>query len=74
MPVPCGGFLRDLRDFIKTNRKWWLVPITARLLIIGLLVLWSSSGVAPFIDTRLLKLTGRLWSKMGAQGLGVFER
>ena len=46
-----GGFLRDLWDIIKMNKKWWLVPIIAMLLIFGLLILLSSTGVAPFIYT-----------------------
>ncbi|HXR46444.1 MAG TPA: DUF5989 family protein [Candidatus Limnocylindrales bacterium] len=46
-----GGFLRDLWDFLKTNKKWWLVPIMLILLIFGLLILLSSTGVAPFIYT-----------------------
>ncbi|MGA2243252.1 MAG: DUF5989 family protein [Verrucomicrobiota bacterium] len=46
-----GGFLHDLWDFLKMNKKWWLVPIIAVLLIFGLLILLSSTGVAPFIYT-----------------------
>jgi len=46
-----GGFLRDLWDFLKMNKKWWLVPIIAMLLIFGLLILLSSTGVAPLIYT-----------------------
>lgn len=46
-----GGFVRDLWDFLKTNKKWWLLPIIAMLLIFGLLILLSSTGVAPFIYT-----------------------
>jgi hypothetical protein len=46
-----GGILRDLWDFLKTNKKWWMVPIIAMLLIFGLLILLSSTGVAPFIYT-----------------------
>jgi len=45
------GFLREFWDFLKTNKKWWLVPIIAMLLIFGLLILLSSTGVAPFIYT-----------------------
>ena len=48
---PSGGLLRDLWDFLKTNKKWWLVPIIVMLLIFGLLILLSSTGVAPFIYT-----------------------
>jgi drug/metabolite transporter superfamily protein YnfA len=46
-----GGFVHDLWDFLKTNKKWWLVPILVMLLIFSLLILLSSTGVAPFIYT-----------------------
>ena len=46
-----GGFLSDLWHFLKTNKKWWLIPILCVFLIIGLLMLLSSTGLAPFIYT-----------------------
>lgn len=36
-------------EFLKHNKKWWLVPILIILFGMGLLVLLSSSAVAPFI-------------------------
>ncbi len=48
---PGGGFLGELWAFLKTNKKWWLVPILVTFLILGLLILLSSTGVAPFIYT-----------------------
>ena len=48
---PRGGFLGELWGFLKANKKWWLLPILAVLLVFGLLVLLSSTGVAPFIYT-----------------------
>lgn len=39
-------------EFLKDNRKWWLLPIVLVLLILGaLLVLTQGSVVAPFIYT-----------------------
>ncbi len=35
--------------FLKHNKKWWLLPIILILLGLGLLVLLSSSALAPFI-------------------------
>ena len=35
--------------FLKHNKKWWLLPVLIILLGLGLLVLLSSSAVAPFI-------------------------
>lgn len=46
-----GGFFHELWGFLKTNKKWWLVPIIVLFLIFGLLILLSSTGLAPFIYT-----------------------
>jgi Family of unknown function (DUF5989) len=46
-----NGFVSDLWYFLKTNKKWWLIPILALFLLLGLLVLLSSTGLAPFIYT-----------------------
>jgi hypothetical protein len=46
-----GGLLSDLWFFLKTNKKWWLIPILCVFLILGLLLLLSSTGLAPFIYT-----------------------
>jgi hypothetical protein len=35
--------------FLKHNKKWWLLPIILILLGLGMLVLLSSSALAPFI-------------------------
>ena len=35
--------------FLKTNKKWWLLPIVILLLVMGALVLLAGSGAAPFI-------------------------
>jgi drug/metabolite transporter superfamily protein YnfA len=46
-----GGFLGDLWGFLKNNKKWWLLPIILLFLVFALLILLSSTGVAPFIYT-----------------------
>jgi len=46
-----GSFLAELWGFLKENRKWWLLPILALLLLFGLLVLLGGTGAAPFIYT-----------------------
>lgn len=45
------GLLRELVDFLRDNKKWWLVPIVAVLLIVALLIALGSTGAAPFIYT-----------------------
>lgn len=42
-------FLKEIISFIFETKKWWLVPILFVLLIIGLLVVFADSAVAPFI-------------------------
>lgn len=44
-----GSFLGDFWFFLKTNKKWWLTPVIVVFLLAGLLMLLSSTGLAPFI-------------------------
>lgn len=46
-----GGLLAELWGFLRNNKKWWLLPILAVLLLFGLLLLLSGTGLAPFIYT-----------------------
>jgi len=46
-----GGFLSELWGFLIENRKWWLLPILALLLVLGLLTCLAGTGAAPFIHT-----------------------
>ncbi len=47
-----GEFFRDLWDFMKVRKKFWLAPIIIVLLLLGaLLVFAQGSAVAPFIYT-----------------------
>ena len=48
---PREGFLREVLGFLAQNKKWWLLPILILLLVFGLLVLLSGTGLAPFIYT-----------------------
>lgn len=43
------GLAAEFWDFLKHNKKWWLLPILVVLLLIGLLVVLGSTGAAPFI-------------------------
>lgn len=42
-------FLKEIFGFIMQTKKWWLAPLLFILLIVGLLVLFADSAVAPFI-------------------------
>jgi hypothetical protein len=43
------GFLRELWDYLRTNKKWWLLPLVAILLLYGAVLALSGSAAAPFI-------------------------
>ena len=44
-----GGVVSEFIAFLKCNKKWWLLPIIVVLLILGVLVVMSSSVLAPLI-------------------------
>lgn len=43
------GLVRELVDFLVYNKAWWLIPIVVVLLLVGLLIVLGSTGLAPFI-------------------------
>ncbi len=44
------SLIKEFFLFIKHEKKWWLVPLIAVLLIVGaLIVLAGSSPLAPFL-------------------------
>ena len=46
------GFLKELWGFLKTRKKWWLLPIIITLALLGLLIIFTEgSAVAPFVYT-----------------------
>ena len=46
------GILKELWEFLRVRKKWWLAPILIMLLLLGLLIFFTqSSAVAPFIYT-----------------------
>ena len=45
------GLLREYVDFLRHNKKWWLIPIIVALLLVGVLIILGSSAAAPFIYT-----------------------
>jgi len=45
-------FLKDLWNFMKERKKFWLAPIIIVLLLLGLLIIFGGgSAIAPFIYT-----------------------
>jgi hypothetical protein len=45
------SLLREYWEWLRDYRKWWLIPIVLTLLLVGLMVIASSTAVAPFIYT-----------------------
>jgi len=45
------SLLAEFWDFLKHNKKWWLLPIVLVLLLLGLLILLAGTSAAPFIYT-----------------------
>lgn len=43
------GLVAEFIDFLKHNKKWWLLPILLAMLAIGALILLGGTGAAPFI-------------------------
>lgn len=43
------GLLREFWDFLRYNKKWWLLPILIVLLLFGILIALAGSPAAPFI-------------------------
>ena len=46
-----GGFLGEYLEFLRHNKKWWLLPLLAVMVLFGLLLLLSGTAAAPFIYT-----------------------
>ena len=50
--MPKMEMLRELWDFLKKRKLYWLAPILIILLLLGALILFTeTSAVAPFVYT-----------------------
>ncbi|MGH7517814.1 MAG: DUF5989 family protein [Gemmatimonadales bacterium] len=50
--MPPNSLWRELWAFVRTGKRWWLVPVIVALgLVATLLVLAEGSALAPFIYT-----------------------
>ena len=45
------GMVSEFLYFLKTSKKWWLLPIVVILVVFGILVFLSGTAAAPFIYT-----------------------
>ena len=46
-----SSLVREFAEFLGENKKWWLAPVIASILLLGALVLLSGTAAAPFIYT-----------------------
>lgn len=45
------SLISEFWNFIKANKKWWLLPILFVLGLLGILVFFAGTPAAPFIYT-----------------------
>jgi len=46
-----GGIISEFIGFMRENTKWWLIPFLVVFGLLGLLLIFSATGAAPFIYT-----------------------
>jgi hypothetical protein len=44
-------FLKDLWNYLKERKKWWLAPLIIIFILIGALLILGGTSLAPFIYT-----------------------
>lgn len=44
-----GNLLGELAAMLKENKKYWMIPIVAILLLFGALIMLGGTAAAPFI-------------------------
>ena len=50
--IETARFWREIWEFLKVRKKWWLLPIIVLCVLLGMLViLTEGSALAPFIYT-----------------------
>lgn len=45
------SIISELILFVIENKAWWMIPFLVALGLVGILVLLSATGVAPFVYT-----------------------
>lgn len=46
-----SSFITEYFYLLRTNRKWWMLPLIIVFLLFGALMMVVSTGAAPFIYT-----------------------
>ncbi len=46
------GIMREIWEYMKVRKKWWLLPVIVVLVLVGALLIFAQgSALAPFIYT-----------------------
>jgi len=46
------SIVREIWEFVRVRRKWWLLPIIVVMVVLGTLIVFAQgSALAPFIYT-----------------------
>ncbi len=45
------GFFAEYWNFLRTSRKWWMLPLLILFLVLGGILVLGQTAVAPFIYT-----------------------
>lgn len=43
------SIIMEFWQFLKVNKKWWLLPIIVFLILLGVFIILTESSVSPFI-------------------------
>jgi Family of unknown function (DUF5989) len=46
-----ASLVSDILGFLSQSKKWWLLPVMGTLLVLGVMVLLSTTAAAPFVYT-----------------------
>ena len=49
--TPRPGLAVEFWDFLKENKKWWLLPILVVFALVAMLLVLGGTAAAPFIYT-----------------------
>ena len=49
--APQKGFWGELWYFLKTSKKWWMLPLLISFLVMGVVLVLAKTAAAPFIYT-----------------------
>ena len=47
-------FFKDLWHFLRKNKAWWIIPLIIFLILIGLLIFFSSTAPVPIFVYPLI--------------------